>query len=419
MLIRLSAVSLLLATALPAPLCAADSWWKGNLHTHSLWSDGDDYPEMVAAWYRGHGYNFLAVSDHNTLQIHDRWIDPASKKGGSPALDKYLARFGADWVEQRVRDGKTEVRLKRLEEYRGKFEAPGVFLLMGGEEISDRYQTWPVHLNAHNIVEQIEPRGGDSVLEVMQNNVDAVLEQRRRTGLPMLVHLNHPNFNWAVTAEEIAAVKGERFFEVYNGHPIVHNDGDATHPGTERLWDIALTRRLSQGGEILYGIATDDSHNYHVISPKKSNAGRGWIMVRSGELSVAKLIAAMEAGEFYASSGVVLDGLHNNGKQMAVEIAAEPGVDYAIQFIGTRRGYDDRSEPVKSPDGGDQRVTRRYSSDVGKVLAEARGTSARYSFAGDELYVRAHIVSTKRKENSPVEGEFEQAWTQPATPAIN
>ena len=22
-------------------------WWKGNLHTHSLWSDGDDYPETI------------------------------------------------------------------------------------------------------------------------------------------------------------------------------------------------------------------------------------------------------------------------------------------------------------------------------------------------------------------------------------
>lgn len=27
-------------------------WYKGNLHTHTLWSDGDDFPEMVADWYR-------------------------------------------------------------------------------------------------------------------------------------------------------------------------------------------------------------------------------------------------------------------------------------------------------------------------------------------------------------------------------
>ncbi|MBS0266423.1 MAG: PHP domain-containing protein, partial [Planctomycetes bacterium] len=42
-------------------------WYKGNLHTHTLWSDGDDYPEMVALWYKDNGYDFLAFTDHNTL----------------------------------------------------------------------------------------------------------------------------------------------------------------------------------------------------------------------------------------------------------------------------------------------------------------------------------------------------------------
>ena len=27
-------------------------WYRGNMHTHSLWSDGDDYPEMIADWYK-------------------------------------------------------------------------------------------------------------------------------------------------------------------------------------------------------------------------------------------------------------------------------------------------------------------------------------------------------------------------------
>ena len=49
-------------------------WWKGNLHTHSLWSDGDDYPEMIADWYRSNGYNFLGISDHNILAEGQRWI---------------------------------------------------------------------------------------------------------------------------------------------------------------------------------------------------------------------------------------------------------------------------------------------------------------------------------------------------------
>ena len=49
-------------------------WWKGNLHTHSLWSDGDDFPEMIVNWYVEHGYNFLALSDHNILSEGNKWI---------------------------------------------------------------------------------------------------------------------------------------------------------------------------------------------------------------------------------------------------------------------------------------------------------------------------------------------------------
>ncbi|RYF95469.1 MAG: histidinol-phosphatase, partial [Chitinophagaceae bacterium] len=25
-------------------------WYKGNTHTHSLWSDGNDFPEMIMDW---------------------------------------------------------------------------------------------------------------------------------------------------------------------------------------------------------------------------------------------------------------------------------------------------------------------------------------------------------------------------------
>ena len=51
----------------PVTAAAEPRWFKGNLHTHSLWSDGDDYPEMIADWYARHGYHFLALSDHNVL----------------------------------------------------------------------------------------------------------------------------------------------------------------------------------------------------------------------------------------------------------------------------------------------------------------------------------------------------------------
>ena len=49
-------------------------WFKGNLHTHSYWSDGDEFPEVIMDWYKSNGYQFVALSDHNTLAEGDQWI---------------------------------------------------------------------------------------------------------------------------------------------------------------------------------------------------------------------------------------------------------------------------------------------------------------------------------------------------------
>jgi len=260
---------------------AATRWWKGNLHTHSLWSDGDDYPEMISEWYKRHGYDFLGISDHNTLQEGEKWVTVNTNRAGADALQKYLKRHGDSWVVRREEKGKTLVRLKTLKEYRPLFEEPGKFLLVQMEEVTDRYKTSPIHINVTNIREAIKPRGGSNIVEVMENNIAAVFDQRRRTGQPMFPHLNHPNFGWGVTAEELMRVKGERFFEVYNGHPTVNNFGDTNHAGTDRIWDIVLTRRLAElNFGALYGVGTDDSHHYHTNAPNKSNSGRGWVMVR-------------------------------------------------------------------------------------------------------------------------------------------
>ena len=49
-------------------------WYKGNLHTHTYWSDGDEYPEMALDWYKNHDYDFVALSDHNTLARDEKRV---------------------------------------------------------------------------------------------------------------------------------------------------------------------------------------------------------------------------------------------------------------------------------------------------------------------------------------------------------
>jgi hypothetical protein len=65
------------------------------------------------------------------------------------------------------------------------FEEKGKFLIIKAEEISDRYKDKPVHIGAVNLKNLVMPQHGNSVTEVMQNNLDQVYAQRKATGQPM------------------------------------------------------------------------------------------------------------------------------------------------------------------------------------------------------------------------------------------
>jgi hypothetical protein len=433
---------LLLSSAFAsAPAGEPPRWFKGNTHTHSLWSDGDDYPEMIADWYKRAGYHFLALSDHNILSEGTRWFElkaPVSLKGevvqrgGGEVLQKYLRRFGSDWVELRDNAGRREVRLKPLAEFAPLLNEPGKFLLIPAEEITGSWTgpksgaapapTGPVHINVTNPRDLVPGITAADAVTVMQRTLEAVDAQRERTGQPMFAHLNHPNFRWGVTAEEMMRVERLRFFEVYNGHPGVENAGDATRLSMDAMWDAILAFRLSELKlGVVYGVATDDSHHYHKVGPGRSSSGRGWVMVRARHLTAESLIRALEAGDFYGSSGVTLREVVREPSRLALEVQAEPGVSYRIQFIGTRRGFDRRSEEIPAP-ANEQPARRtlnhrRYSPEVGAILAETNGTSAEYRLRGDELYVRAKVISSKPKADGSVPGEWETAWVQPVVGA--
>lgn len=370
-------------------------WFKGNTHTHSLWSDGDDFPEMIMDWYKTHGYDFISLSDHNILADQEKWVKIPTHPFRQRRFKEYLEKFGKDWVEQKTDSaGNILVRLKMLSEYKPMFEEKDKFLIMQAEEISDKYETKPIHIGAINVQELIKPQGGNSVAEVMQNNLDAVLAQRERTGESMFAHINHPNFMWAIKVEDMLQLKGERFFEVYNGHPHVHNYGDSTTIGMEELWDKLLIHYIREGRELVYGLATDDAHNFIEYNAASSNPGRGWIMVRAAELKPAALIEAMEKGDFYATTGVELSKLSFSNRKLELAIDEEAGVAYVIQFWVARK-----AKGNKVP----QAV----------LLKEVRGTKAGFKMRKKHLYIRAKIVSSKPKENPYAEGDMETAWTQP------
>lgn len=403
---------------------AAPQWFKGNTHTHTLWSDGNDFPENVAAFYRDNNYHFLVLSDHNILsRSTDRWMKEKSIRGrqkalGKTAVQKAATRFGDDWLESRGEGDAREFRLKTLNEIRPLFEKPGEFVFLEGEEITvggkvDGGEQLIVHINAANISELIKPIKAATIRETLRKNLQAVHAHAKATGRPAMAHLNHPNFGWGVSAEDLAHAIEEQYFEVYNGHPGIRHNGDSIRPGDEKIWDIANTIRISElAAPPLYGVSTDDSHHYHGgdVSP-----GRGWIQVRAEKLEPDTLINAMHAGDFYSSTGVALGAItfDPDKNTLSIEITPEKGVNYTTTITGTRKGYDPTTTEVASTGSDPYKKRLLYSKDIGATLATTTGTSVTYQLGADELYVRATVTSSKPHPNPSFKNQFEQAWTQP------
>ena len=123
---------------------------RGNIHTHSLESDGDRPPEEVFAWYRDHGYAFVALTDHN------KRIDPNSFR---------------------------------------HLERPG-FVIIPGEEITMTVEGTPVHVNAICAKSTI---GGGPMPSRGEALGSAIRKVREQGGAALI---NHPNARYGTGAHD-------------------------------------------------------------------------------------------------------------------------------------------------------------------------------------------------------------------------
>lgn len=328
----------LTAPALTAlPLAAAPLWplrfaeeldvstfQKGNIHTHTNWSDGDQPPKDVYTWYRRHGYAFVAITDHNSFTDPDQF---------------------------------------RM------FER-GSFALIPGEEVTMMGAGHQVHVNAlctrHSI-------GGHHFNTAGEALAWAVQKVRAQDGVALV---NHPNFDWALTSQDIPSARGASLLEIFSGHPHVHTDGDDKHLSHEAIWDTALS-----AGEAFAGVAVDDSHHFSSRAKEtQARPGRAWIEVFADVAQQKPICAALRAGRLYASSGVKLRRIAVKGDTYSITVV-NPSVE--VEFIGQ---------------GGV--VLQKVRPEKDQIAA--------YKLRGDEGYVRARITAPDGK----------RAWTQPARLAV-
>jgi len=225
------------------PFNLPGKWFKGNLHTHTTQSDGKPTPAENLQWHAAHGYDFVALTDHNRL------TDPFAFVAQPPLL-------AIPSVEYSTRRGEVE------------------------------YHIIALGLNTMPIAHGADP----------QTTMDAV---NLAGGVCFIAHPYWHDH----TLDDLLPLRGHIGIEIFNtgcwleinkGHALVHWDG--------------LLRR----GKNLFGLAVDDSHFRY------PDHGRGWVMVRAPELSIAAILDALRHGNFYSTMGPTIEEVRVDGDQVTV-----------------------------------------------------------------------------------------------------
>ena len=322
----------------------AEVWLRGSTHVHAKPSGDSSEPILsVVAWYEAHHYDFIALTDHNQVSEVDgdttgQVAVRAPASGLIVLAGMELTHNPSGCLPPGDKSKKCRIHVNAL----GPTVRPGKKLEWANRKTHDRVEKY-----------------------------QAALDTAKALGA-VVVQLNHPQWYWGMTADVLIqlAHRGVRLVEIANAQFTTWNAGDKDHPSMEALWDAALI-----AGATLWGVASDDAHDYSGSKRAKWPPGGGWIVVHARRDPRA-ILDAITAGHFYASNGVELLHAEATGGELVVEVAASDPGDHKIAFI-----------------------------ESGKVVETVAGRTAKRAVPAHG-YVRAVVTR----------GDGKQAWVQPARP---
>ncbi|HEU0164638.1 MAG TPA: CehA/McbA family metallohydrolase [Thermomicrobiales bacterium] len=259
------------------PFAKPGQFYKGNLHTHSTNSDGNLTPAEVIAEYKQRGYDFIALTDHFLPETYFRpESDPASfitiSDTSDLRSDDFTTIFGAE------------------------IHGPG---MSNGE-------LW--HLVAVGLPLDF-PRW------TPEETGDALAKRAVEAGA--FVGIAHPHWN-SLTQEDARKVA-----------PFVHSVEVYNHACAQidRADGLYMLDALLEDGFHLSANAADDAHfktPVGAIGEAHPEAFGGWVQVKAESLEPDALLAALKAGEFYASTGPELVNIEIDAATDEIAIETSP-----------------------------------------------------------------------------------------------
>lgn len=259
-------------------------WYKGNLHSHTTLSDGRLSPEELIAAYRGRGYDFLAITDHNIFDRHE-------------AGDGFLVIPSFEYTFA---------------------ERNGDYREFHFNVFAERWAAFDGYPFGTGNVLKPKPLQGKGLKAVQD-----VIDEFKAKGC--LVMLNHPHWS-LIELEDILPLQGYFGVETYNySSYYLENMGVSTI-----IWDSLLRR-----GRQVWGIATDDNHNLFPLDSDSCDSFGGWVCVKAKELTAPAILDAVAEGSFYSSAGPEI-------RRFAIEddrVIFECSTVDRIHVVGDRRQY--------------------------------------------------------------------------------
>lgn len=334
------------------------TWYKGNTHMHTNFSDGDTPIKEVVDWYHNNGYNFISITDHNKTTVP---LEHISREG---LRDDFIMIVGNE-ITSSVH-----------------FTALGVKDNFSAKSIAEDYKTG-------NLKGFPLPGPDTTLTGHSQVLINGMLDKGA------LVFINHPNFSTGISAEDMLILEGATAIELANAHPSVYNYGNERHKPLEDKWDYLL----SYGMEI-FAVGSDDEHNMQTWGPDKANPGRSWIMVEAKELNEENILESIRAGNFYASSGVELSKYEVTDNEIIV----------AIDKKKTLKNLKDKLGVEHQTDDGDKGFRIEVIGFGGKVVQSANKESLKFPNSEINKYLRIRASYTKKTD-----GKYQTwyAWCQP------
>ncbi len=253
---------------------APGKFFRGNLHTHSTRSDGVLDPAEVCRRYQAEGYDFIALTDHFVGLFDYPLTDTSAYRNAD-----FTTILGAELHTGEMENG----------------------------------NLW--HIVAAGLPLDFEPPNAPHFDAVEGSESAASLAQRARDAGAFVV-IAHPHWS-GMTHTDANTIEAAHAVEIYNHGCVIDND---------RGEGFLTLERLLNDGRRLNLVATDDAH---FNTPDYFG---GWVMVKALENTPEALLAALKAGEFYASLGPEIHNIRIEDGHVKVNCSA------AVTIIAMGKG---------------------------------------------------------------------------------